>query len=65
MVNGITLNPCPIHFFGAADFSLAGGDMTSATGALIMTQSRATQFSLIDTPYFMNNIPVIHFIGAS
>jgi len=27
-----------------------------------MTQSRATQVSLVDTPYF---IPVIHFFEAS
>jgi hypothetical protein len=30
-----------------------------------MPQSRKTQISLIDTPYFMNNIPVIHFFEAS
>jgi len=30
-----------------------------------MPQSRATQVSLVDTPYFMNNIPVIHFFEAS
>jgi len=30
-----------------------------------MLQSRATQVSLVDTPYFMNNIPVIHFFEAS
>jgi hypothetical protein len=30
-----------------------------------MTQSRATQVSQVDTHYFMNNIPVIHFFEAS
>jgi len=30
-----------------------------------MPQSRATQVSLVDTPYYMNNIPVIHFFEAS
>jgi len=30
-----------------------------------MPQSRKSQVSLIDRPYFMNNIPVIHFFEAS
>jgi hypothetical protein len=30
-----------------------------------MPQHRKSQVSLIDTPYSMNNIPVIHFLEAS
>jgi len=30
-----------------------------------MTQSRAAQVSLINAPYFMNNIPVIYFVEVS
>jgi hypothetical protein len=30
-----------------------------------MPQPRKCQISLIDMPYFMNNIPVIHFFEAS
>ncbi|GAC08707.1 hypothetical protein GCHA_0744 [Paraglaciecola chathamensis S18K6] len=32
---------------------------------LFMPQSRKSQISLVDTPYFIHNIHVVHFFEAS
>ncbi|GAC24746.1 hypothetical protein GMES_2451 [Paraglaciecola mesophila KMM 241] len=35
------------------------------SGRRIMPQPRKSQISLIDTPYFIHNIHVVHFFEAS